>query len=290
MRISLITTLPSLVENQRLKEEAEKLGHKLEIINTKSFNFSVQDNKLDLPGITDNKSDLVIFRGIFTSIRSYRPLIKYLRQQGIKVFDNNLHQHQYSINKVTDLLKLSLAGIPVPNAIYESDLQNFTQNAKKIGFPLVVKTTRAGKGIGIYKFDDESKLNQFIDSAEKEGKTGRGLIMQEFIPYAHDLRILIIGSKQFTMKRIPSKNEFRANFSLGGSVELFQPTPETEKLAQDALNAVNMSIGGVDVLITKENKQYILEVNHTAGFIGMEKAYQKNIAKTWLEHAIKSAK
>jgi len=92
------------------------------------------------------------------------------------------------------------------------------------------------------------------------------------------------------MRRIPAKNEFRANFSLGGSVELFDPQPKTIKLAHQALKAVDMTIAGVDVLITQDNKQYILEVNHTAGFVGMEKATGKNIAKIWLEHAIKTAK
>jgi glutathione synthase/RimK-type ligase-like ATP-grasp enzyme len=51
-----------------------------------------------------------------------------------------------------------------------------------------------------------------------------------------------------------------------------------------------MSIGGVDILITGHNKRYILEVNHTAGFVGMEKATGENIAKIYLEHAIKEAK
>jgi len=290
MKISLVTTLPSLIENQRLKEEAQKLGFKLEIINTKNLNFSIQNNLLDLPGITDNQSDIIIFRGIFTSIRSYRPLIKHLREQGIKVFDNNLHQHQYSINKITDLLKLSLKNISVPNTIYTRDLQDFPSKAKQVGFPLIIKTTRAGKGIGIHKINNQKELNQFINSAQKEGKTGRDLIIQEFIPYIHDLRILIIGSHQFAMKRIPAKNEFRANFSLGGSVKLFDPSQKTKELAQKALRAINMSIGGVDVLITKDNQQYILEVNHTAGFVGMEKATGKNIARIWLQHAIKNAK
>jgi len=51
-----------------------------------------------------------------------------------------------------------------------------------------------------------------------------------------------------------------------------------------------MTVGGVDILIDKNNKRYILEVNHTAGFVGMEKATNKNIGKLFIEHAIKEAR
>jgi glutathione synthase/RimK-type ligase-like ATP-grasp enzyme len=92
------------------------------------------------------------------------------------------------------------------------------------------------------------------------------------------------------MRRIPGEGEFRANFSLGGSVELFDLDEAGKKMAMKALKAVGLSIGGVDMLITEDNKRYILEVNHTAGFIGMELATSTNIGKIWVEHAIASAK
>jgi len=92
------------------------------------------------------------------------------------------------------------------------------------------------------------------------------------------------------MERIPRPGDFRANFSLGGSVELFEPSNETIALAKKALQATGMSVGGVDVLITEDGRQYILEVNHNPGFEGMELATKENIAKIYLEHAIKEAK
>jgi len=84
--------------------------------------------------------------------------------------------------------------------------------------------------------------------------------------------------------------DFRANFSLGGTVEPFLLTDADKKLSITALNAIGMSVGGVDILIDKMNNRYILEVNHTAGFVGMEKATNKNIGKIFVEHAFKNAK
>ncbi len=94
----------------------------------------------------------------------------------------------------------------------------------------------------------------------------------------------------YCMRRIPKTGDFRANFSLGGSVELFPITPEIEELSKRAIKSIGLSIAGVDVLIDKDNKLYILEVNHTPGMIGMEEATGENISKIYLEYAIAHAK
>ena len=51
-----------------------------------------------------------------------------------------------------------------------------------------------------------------------------------------------------------------------------------------------MDVAGVDVLIDENDDRYILEVNHTAGFVGMEKATGENIGKIYVECAIERAK
>lgn len=290
MKIALITTLSSLIENQRLQQEAEKMGHQLQVIDLKKFNYQIKDNHFTVPQLQNLNTDLIIVRGIFNSLKSISAIINHYRQQGTKVFDNNLLSHFYSIDKVTDMVKLSLNHIPTPDTSYSRNYSDFPQLAKQLGYPLIIKSTRMGKGANVFKIDSPQDLTKIVDNFKDKNFAPKSLLLQQFIPYTHDLRILCIGDQIFTMRRIPKKNEFRANFSLGGSVEPFNPQPETIKLAHQALKAVDMTIAGIDVLITQDNQQYILEVNHTAGFVGMEKATGKNIAQIWLEHAIKTAK
>jgi len=170
------------------------------------------------------------------------------------------------------------------------DFGYYLKAAKKVGFPVVIKSTRMGKGASVYKIDDERALNSFIDERVEKAKNAKSFIIQEYIAYKYDLRALIIGEHVNVMRRIPGAGEFRANFSLGGSVELFELDPDGVRLARQALAAVGMSVGGVDILITPDNKRYILEVNHTAGFVGMEKATGENIGALFVKHAIKNAK
>ncbi len=290
MKIVLLTTLPSLIENKRLKEEALSLGYDFEVLDLGSFRFFVDESKIDLGSLElILKADLVIVRGIFNDIKPISIVVEYIRNSGIRVFDNNFVQHKYSIDKVSDLLKLALKGVSIPKTFYSRDFSEYEKAACKIGFPVVVKSTRAGKGFAVFKVDSKEKLAEFIEDAESQGKEAKSFLMQEYIDYEHDLRCLVIGDNVFCMKRIPGPGEFRANFSLGGSVEVFDIEKEDKELAIDALKTVDMSVVGVDILIDKHGRRYVLEVNHTAGFVGMEKATSKNIAQIWLKNAIEKA-
>lgn len=265
------------------------MGHSFRLIDLTDFSLEINKNRLRATALTSLNADLVIVRGIFSSIKSMAAIIFHLRRQGLKVFDNNFLVHRYSIDKVTDLVKLNLAGIPVPDSAHARGWQDHPRLAEKIGYPLVIKSTRMGKGAWVFKLDSKKDLVAFIDQRREEGRTAKNFILQEFIPYLYDLRILVIGEHLFTMRRLPAPGEFRANFSLGGKVEPFDLDQEGQKLAFRALKSIDMSVGGIDMLITENNRRYILEVNHTAGFVGMEKAVRKNIGKLYLEHAIENA-
>lgn len=289
MKITLLTNFDA-IENERLATEAGALGHDLTIFNPKGNRPVIQDGKLTIAGITDKKADLIIARGVLLAIKEMVALLQHLRNSGTKVFDNNLINLNYSINKVTDLMKLALTGIAVPNTRHSHDYEHFVSLAGDLKYPVIIKPTSTGKGVGVMKIGDEKELLEFINKSIKEEKPAKRFVIQEFIPYQFDLRLLIIGDAIYCMRRIPRQGDFRANFSLGGTVEIFSPSAETVALAQKALKTIGMSIGGVDVLITKDGRQYILEVNHNPGFQGMELATKENIAKIYLEHAIKSAK
>ncbi len=290
MKIALITTLSTLEENRRIGKEIESLGHKFTLIDLQHFSFEIDENGLSIGQLADLETDLVIVRGIFNAIKPLSVVIEDLKKKGVKVFDNNLLSQFYSIDKITDLLKLSTSAIPTPNTSYARDFARFPEMAKKLGYPVVIKSTRMGKGASVFKVSGESELEALIQNFVETEREAKGFIMQEFIPYEFDLRALIIGKNIFVMRRLPGPGEFRANFSLGGSVELFDLDQEGKELAFKALHAVGLSVGGVDILIDKNNSRYILEVNHTAGMLGMEKATGKNITRMYVEHAIKYAK
>lgn len=277
-------------ENKRIEAEILSMGHSFALLDFKDFEYSVIDGKLEVENFSNIRPDIVIIRGIFNAVKPIAMFINGLRKKGVKVFDNNFTHHIYSINKIADIMKLAQADVPIPDSFHLNSFDKFISSAEKVGYPIICKLTRTGKGAGIYKFDDSASFQAFVNTLQEREAEPKSYMIQKFVPYVHDLRILIIGEEMYCMKRIPGEGEFRANFSLGGSVELFDLDEPGKELAKKALHAVDLQIGGVDMLITEDNTRYILEVNHTAGFIGMELATSTNIGKIWVEYALNNAK
>lgn len=289
MNITLVTSFKHSEEHDRLRSEAVKEGHVLKIANVSGFEFVAAKEGLIVPLLKGQKPDIVLVRGIFNSIKAISLVVGDLKKQGVKVFDNNLSSHKYAIDKVTDLIKLALNKIPVPETYHARSFARLRQIGKQLDYPRVVKSARSGKGNGVFKVGSGEEYEQLLDELEQSGKSAKSYLVQEYIPYDFDLRCLIIGDKMLTMRRIPGEGEFRANFSLGGSVELFEPSEKIRELALKSLRAIGMPVGGVDILLAGA-KMYVLEVNHTPGFVGMEQATGENIAKIYLDYAVKNAK
>ena len=289
MKIALITTYPDAPEVVRVEQEVKALGHEYQLINLLHFNFFVKDQELRIEHLENLDADVVIVRGVFNAIKSISTVMDYLKKRGIKVFDNNLSQHKYAINKVTDLVKLSIAGIFIPDTYYAREYEKYDKFIALNGYPLVIKSTRMGQGAGVYKVDSEGELKRFISEHEALKHPAKDFILQKFIDYEFDIRVLIVGEDMFAMRRKPRDGDFRANFSLGGSVEKFDLDQKDKELALAALRAIDMGVGGVDILIDKNGNRYILEVNHTAGLVGMEKATGEKIARLYVVYAIKNA-
>ncbi|NCT55314.1 RimK family alpha-L-glutamate ligase [bacterium] len=290
MKIAYITSKPNMKETYRVREEMEALGHSVILINLSDSSFIFNESGVKNTLISKETFDIIIARDVLSYIKHYATLVETYRKRGIKVYDNGLTELKYVINKPVDLMKLASVGVAIPKTFFTKDFGDYRKAAKSFGFPLIFKKTNMGKGVGIYLMKSEEEFAAFLDQEIKDEVKATSYLMQEFIEYEHDLRVLVIGDQMFAMKRIPKEGDFRANYSLGGTVKLFEITPEIKELATKAINAVGMNYGGVDVLIDKSGKLYILEVNHNAGFAGMEEATGKNIGKMYVEHALKSAK
>jgi gamma-F420-2:alpha-L-glutamate ligase len=289
MKITLITASPEMKEIDRIKEECLNAGHEFNLVNFNEFKYIKKSDGLHFyPEIPD--TDVAILRALFPTMGSLEPLNDYLKKRKIKMFDNNLLTHKYSMNKSYDLFKLILADINVPDTFSARTYKDLYELKDALGFPLVVKSSKSGQGARVWLTHDYDEYKDFISKFEQKLYPARNIIVQGFVDYKYDLRILVLGEDMYCMRRIPKEGDFRANFSLGGSVELFPLTPELRDLARKAISTIGLELAGVDVLIDKSDKKYILEVNHTPGMLGMEAATGDNITKKYLDYAIAHAK
>ena len=131
-------------------------------------------------------------------------------------------------------------------------------------FPIVLKPVYGGYGNGVLKLEKREDLKDLL--REHYRKKSDDLILQEYIPYKHDLRVFVIGDRVVSaMERIP-KNDWRANCSLGAETRRYYIDRDIEDLVLKCVKKVGAHIVGVDVLIGREGDPYILEMNITPQF------------------------
>jgi gamma-F420-2:alpha-L-glutamate ligase len=232
--------------------------------------------------------DVLLVREVFFFSKYAINVIEYMKNKGKVVVDNNLSVLRHTMNKLVDGQKIIQAGLPFPKSMYAPNYASYQailpEIQKEIGFPLLLKHKSAGKGSGIFKMNDrldlENKLQDFY-----EAESIKSYYVQEMLDLKADYRILVVADEVIgVMQRIPKAGEFRANFSLGGSVKVAELTDEIRDIASRAAKATEAHFAGVDIVYTKDNKPYVLEVNRTPGFQGFMTAHKKDIPALFVNY------
>ncbi len=188
----------------------------------------------------------------------------------------------YTHNKFMTLIALSMADIPIPDTYLSLKRTSLEKILDKIKYPAVLKLVYGMQGKGVMFADSKQSAMSIADTLEAFKQP---IFVEEFLKNpGEDLRLFVIGDEVFAaMKRKAKKGERRANVSIGGIGENYEPDEEEERIAVKAAKALGMGIAGVDVLKSK-NKPYVIEVNVYPGLKGLEAATGKNVAKRMVEY------
>ncbi len=135
---------------------------------------------------------------------------------------------------------------------------------KRLGLRVVVKPldNKAGHGIFLTEFKDKN-LATILDQAMLFGK--RKVMVQRYVPHdkAGDKRILLLNGKFLgCFTRVPSRSDFRANLSVGGSMRRATLSARDKKLIDcmtPSLLEKGLYFVGLDVI-----GGYLSEVNVTS--------------------------
>ena len=172
----------------------------------------------------------------------------------------------YPSSKIAFFTLAQNLGIPTPETW--SEVQFRKQNIRnENGY--VVKISTGSQGKGVFYCPTRKQALQ------KMRYLNTPVVVQEFIPLPtiEDIRLLMVGTTLCgAMKRVlksETKNEFRANISLGTSVPLpYSPTQEILEYAQKIMIHTKLDFAGID-LIMHNNKPLFLECNTRPGLLGI---------------------
>ncbi|MBU2921849.1 30S ribosomal protein S6--L-glutamate ligase [Winogradskyella psychrotolerans] len=280
MNIVILSRNAELYSTQRLVEEGEKRGHKIEIIDPLKCDIIIEKEK---PTIyyKDRYLDYVdaIIPRIGASITFYGcAVVRQFEEMGVFTIAPS-DAITRSRDKLRSLQRLSKAGIGMPKTVFT----NYSRDVEEVinyvgGTPVIIKLLEGTQGLGVVLAETKNAAESVLEAFN--GLQAR-VIVQEFIKEAKgaDLRALVVdGQVVGAMKRQGKEGEFRSNLHRGGSANIIKLDDDELKLAMKAAKVLKLPVCGVDMLQSSRGP-LLLEVNSTPGLEGIEAATQRNIAK-----------
>lgn len=181
-------------------------------------------------------------------------------------------------NKFYMIKVLAEGGLPVPTTTYTLSTKETERAGSMLGYPSVIKIISGYGGKGVMKADNESDIGPITDTLTL---FEQDICLQEFIENpGEDIRIVVIGDKTYSYKRVGGEEEFRSNISAGGKREKYEPSEKMRETAINSARICGLDIAGIDIIEdeSEEGEFYIGEVNASPGIEGIGEVIDEDLA------------
>lgn len=172
------------------------------------------------------------------------------------------------------------AGIECIPTIYFPvlDATRLDEQVKSLGgFPIIVKEMGSSSGGGIMKIDSMSSLLSILRTVI-ERASGK-VFLKKYIEHDEQARIVVLGGKVVGEKgNVKVGEEIVLNTGMNFTQVKRDYPIEVKEMAIKAVETLGLSFGGVDILIGKDGKNYLAEVNMPCAFKYVEDVAGVDIA------------
>ncbi|MDD5936792.1 MAG: ATP-grasp domain-containing protein [Clostridiales bacterium] len=193
-------------------------------------------------------------------VRAINPkLSAFFECLGIRVFNRAVISEICNDKAKTyqNIVPLNIPMIPTVCCRHR-DLVHVLEN---MSLPAVVKTVDGHGGQEVFLIHQlDSNVSDILE------KTTSDFVVQPLIGSKHqDLRIYILGKEIFAAVLRTSNSEFKANYSLGGSVQRYELNEKEIQLIDQIVNKFDFDLVGIDFIIGDEGELIFNEIEDVVG-------------------------
>ncbi|MHA2119070.1 MAG: ATP-grasp domain-containing protein [Candidatus Thorarchaeota archaeon] len=283
-RIGLFSSDPRSSRVQDLENALQNLGiSTLRVIPWKVSRIgSTDEHRIVSEGIDLTDLDLLLVLDLgandIGAFFNRVGLLSALAELGVTVV-NTVSSILLMRNKAETMRKLVSARLPVPRTLITESM-NDAASFVKDNFPCVLKPITGFGGLGVQLIEKDFDLENIYDYLKFHSQMfGKGaFILQEYIRGpGFDIRAFVLdGEIIATMQRV-SDGGLVTNIHSGGTPRLNDI--DVTDLALRAAEAVKGRIVGVDIIPDRGGNMWVLEVNATPGWNGLQRISGVNIAE-----------
>ena len=279
---------------KRMEEEATKLGYPIYVAGMDGTYTKFENNVRTVHTTDDEKGFEIHVENTVVFVRgtperdSWLDLVSQLEKAGYCVV-NSRDCMELAGDKYRTYLRLQDFGLTQPKTVLIPNEDGIETSFKNLDtkFPIIMKTLRGSKGVGVLFIESERGLNSLVQLLFKQDSQA-DLLIQEYKKTKFDVRVLVLGGKIIaTMQRDVLEGDFRSNYSQGAKVKTYDLSElEIEQclLAAKAIGGLFTAVDFIPSENTKKDPPYILEVNSSPGTEGIEEANKKNIVKEVIKY------
>lgn len=291
MKILILSKGPQNYTTRRLKDEAEKRGHEVRIVNYAKCYMAVEKGN---PVVYYKEEKLIGIDAIIPRIaQSYTKygsaVVRQFEMQGIYTTASSI-----AIVRTRDKLRayqlLAKAGVGVPKTVFARETADFDEVIELAGgAPVIIKVARGTHGNGVVLAETRKAAKAVMQAFFVEGVN---FLVQEFIEESagSDIRALVVGgSVVASIQRQSLDDDFRSNVHQGGVGKAVLLSDKEEKTAIKAAKAMGLPICAVDMMRSNRGP-LVLEVNSSGSIMTPEKITKRNIAKEIIDYIEVNAK
>lgn len=237
-----------------------------------AVNINLQLNICDDGSLTfDSLPDFAIVRVIAPQIN------KKLEDNGVRVFNNYLTSSVANDKWQTYLLCQDL-GIPVISTHIDSTAHNLDN------FPLVLKSCDGHGGREVFMVNNADEFNKTDIYFRSLGK--RYIAQKPCSDLGKDMRLYMLGGQVIAGILRYNTNDFKSNYSLGGSARAVIPCDYQLQIANRIYRRLKCDYVGIDFVLN--NGKWIL--NEIEDVVGARMLYAETkleIAEMFVKHILK---
>lgn len=197
---------------------------------------------------------------VINRTRDYR-LAKWLEAAGICVYNHSLVA-RLGNDKALAYHYMQRRGIPVMPVLYGTD-------KPPQWYPAVVKSCGGHGGTEVFLIRSQAMWEEWKAQHGEAGSGGRRyLVQQAASELGRDVRVYLVGNKIAAAVLRTSETDFRSNYCLGGSVELYPLSDRERELVRRAVDGLSIGMAGID-FIFDHGQMVFNEIEDMAGARGL---------------------
>lgn len=293
MKIAILSNGNANYSTIRLKEEALKRGHEVDIIKYKNCHAAIEQSNpvVRYKGRLLGPYDAIIPRIASNMTRYGTAIVRQFEMQGTFTTASSIAIVR-SRDKLRSIQLLARAGVGIPKTVFTRSINDIEDLIDEMGgYPVIIKLARGTHGNGVVLAETKKAAKSVMQAFYVMDDDGTNILLQEFVKESagQDIRAFVVGGKVVaSMKRQSLDDDFRSNLHQGGEGTAIRLTDDEKKTVQKAAKAMGLSICGVDIM-RSERGPLVLEVNSSPGF-GIEKVTGRNVALSIIEYVEQNAK